>query len=726
MATNVQTTGRSGRKRTLKEQRAIKRDAAGAATPLGPYAVERGRPHPLGAIPDANGVNFSIFSENATAVTLLLFNEHDDPEPVQVIEFDPRVHKSFHFWHAYVRGMRPGMHYAYRVDGPRDLHGQGHRFSPNKVLIDPYSFGVTTNLWNRVKACGPDDNLATSMRSAIIDLGDYDWEGDRPINRPMNETIVYEMHVGGFTKSPTSAGEHPGTFAGVVEKIPYLKSLGVTAVELLPVCQFDPLEFAHPSPIDGRPLTNYWGYSTTSFFAPHPDYCSTPEDASHIREFRDMVKALHRAGIEIILDVVFNHTSEGNHEGPTISFKGFENRIYYHLVPGDRRFYTDYSGCGNTFNCNHPIADKLILECLEFWVRDMHVDGFRFDEGSILSRGEDGSPMAYPPVVWHIELSEELADTKIIAEAWDAAGLYQIGYFPGYRWGEWNGRYRDDLRRFLRGEGGLVGVVASRIAGSSDIYEASGHLPMNSVNFINCHDGFTLADLVSYNVKHNEANGEDNRDGMDENFSWNCGVEGGTDDPAILSLRHRQMKNAAAILMLSQGVPMFVMGDEVGRTQRGNNNAYCQDNEISWLDWTLTETNGHLLRFWQEMIAFRKRHPILQRRRFFTGETNERGLPDIAWHGCGLNSPGWDNPASRVLSFTMGGFDDDADLHVILNMDESELDFAIPPLTGRTWTRAVDTGLESPADIAALGQEQPVEGTTYRANGGSVVVLSSR
>ncbi|MFL5761865.1 MAG: glycogen debranching protein GlgX [Thermomicrobiales bacterium] len=690
------------------------------------FTVERGSAHPLGAVPSATGVNFSVFSEHATAVTLLLFDEHDDPEPIQTIEYDSRINKSFHFWHVFVRGARPGMHYAYRVDGPRDLHGQGHRFNPNKVLIDPYSYGVTTNLWNRVTATGPDDNLATSMRSAIIDLDDYDWEGDRPINRPMNETIVYEMHVGGFTKSPSSEVKHPGTFAGIVEKIPYLKSLGITAVELLPVCQFDPLEFARPSPVDGRPLSNYWGYSTVGFFAPHPDFCATPEDASHIREFRDMVKALHQVGIEVILDVVFNHTSEGNHEGPTINFKGLENRIYYHLVPQDRQYYMDYSGCGNTFNCNHPIADKLILECLEFWVRDMHVDGFRFDEGSILSRGEDGAPMVYPPAVWHVELSEELADTKIIAEAWDAAGLYQIGYFPGYRWGEWNGRYRDDLRRFVRGEGGLIGAVASRIAGSSDIYEASGHLPMNSINFFNCHDGFTLRDLVSYNQKHNEANGENNRDGMDENFSWNCGVEGETDEAGVLSLRKRQMKNVAAILGLSQGVPMFVMGDEIGRTQHGNNNAYCQDNELSWMDWTPSESSDELFRFWSNMIAFRKRHPVLRRSRFFTGETNERQVLDIAWHGCGLNRPGWNDPTSRVLAFTLGGFDEDADLHVIMNMDENDLDFELPRVIGRRWLRAVDTGLDSPADIVEGGQEQPLEGTTYRAKGRSVVVLASK
>jgi len=692
------------------------------------FTIHPGAAHPLGATPTADGVNFSVFSEHATDVTLLLFDEHDSAEPVATIELDPRVNKSFHFWHAHVQGATAGMHYAFRVGGPDDLHGRGHRFNRSKVLIDPYSYGVTTNLWNRGDAVSPYDNVATSMRSAIIDLEDYDWEGDKPINRPMNETVIYEMHVGGFTKSPTSGVKNPGTFAAIIEKIPYLKELGVTAIELLPICQFDPQEGSRTSPVDGRQLSNYWGYSTVSFFAPHPAYCVSPEDASHIREFRDMVKALHNEGIEVILDVVFNHTSEGNHQGPMINFKGFENSIYYHLVPKDRQYYMDYSGCGNTVNCNHPVVDKLILECLQFWVQDMHVDGFRFDEGSVLSRGEDGVPLAYPPSIWHIELSEDLADTKIMAEAWDAAGLYQIGYFPGYRWGEWNGRYRDDVRRFLRGDGGIIADVASRIAGSADIYQAGGHLPTNSVNFVNCHDGFTLWDMVSYNHKHNEANGEENRDGMDENFSWNCGVEGTTNDPEVMRLRKRQVKNAVAILMLSQGVPMFVAGDEIGRTQQGNNNAYCQDNELSWLDWTLADTNADLFRFFSNMIAFRNEHPMLERRRFFTGEVNERGVPDIQWHGCALNAPGWDDPSSRVVSFTMGGSEGDpADIHVILNMESTDLDFALPAIPKRRWHRVVDTALASPDDIAEdPGKGELINGSSYRATGRSVVVLIAK
>lgn len=709
----------SGRRRTATAETT-------SSASVQPYAAEPGRAHPLGATVDSEGVNFSVFSRNATSMELLLFDEHDDPEPIQVITLTPEVNRSFFFWHVYVRGLKPGAHYAYRVDGPWDLTGQGHRFNRNKVLIDPYSLGNTTHLWDRVAACGPADNLAQSMRSVVIDPDDYDWEGDQPLNRPMNESVIYEMHVGGFTKSPTSGVKAPGTFSAIIEKIPYLKQLGITAIELLPVFQFDDKEVLRLSPIDGRPLLNFWGYSTVSFFAPHPAYCASPEEGTHLREFRDMVKALHRAGIEVILDVVFNHTNEGNHEGPVINFKGFENSVYYHLVPQDRRYYMDYSGCGNTMNCNHPVTEKFIVECLEYWVSEMHVDGFRFDEGSILSRGEDGAPEAHPPVVWAIELSEVLANTKIIAEAWDAAGLYQIGYFPGFRWAEWNGKYRDDIRSFVKGDPGLVGAVASRIAGSADIYQSSGHLPLNSVNFVTCHDGFTLNDLVSYNWKHNEANGEGNRDGVDDNDSWNCGAEGDTDDPGVNALRERQVKNFAAILLLSQGVPMLLGGDEIRRTQRGNNNAYCQDSDISWFDWQRADQQQPMYQFFSKLIAFRKAHPTLHRSRFFTGEVNERGVPDITWHGCALESPGWNDPGARVLACTLGGIDGGPDMHIIYNMDWQELDFALPSIKGHRWHRSIDTSQAFPNDVAPEGSEQLVEGDNLRVAGRSVVVLVSR
>jgi glycogen operon protein len=717
----------AGAEGTATSRRAV-REASGQGPGLTPeftqYQTAPGRPHPLGATVHENGVNFAFFSQHATGMELLIFDEHDDPEPVQRIALFPEKNKTFHFWHVDVLGLEPGMHYAVRVDGPDAVH-DGHRFNRNKVLIDPYAKGNTNNLWDRGAACGPDDNLYKSLRSVVIDSSDYDWEGDEPIRRPMSETVVYEMHVGGFTKSPSSGVKHPGTFAGVIEKIPYLKSLGVTAVELLPVFEFDETEVLRIGP-SGQALVNYWGYSTVSFFAPHRAFCTSPEEGTHLNEFRDMVKALHKAGIEVILDVVFNHTTEGNHQGPTINFKGFDNSIYYHLVPADRQYYMDYSGCGNTFNCNHPVAEKFIVECLEFWVREMHVDGFRFDEGSILARGQSGEVMAYPPVIWAIELSETLADTKIIAEAWDAAGLYQIGYFPGYRWAEWNGKYRDDIRRFLKGDAGLSSAVANRLAGSSDLYQSSGHLPINSINFFDCHDGFTMNDVFTYNEKHNWDNGENGNDGANDNNSWNCGVEGPSDDPGIEALRNRQVKNAFTLLMVSRGVPMFVAGDEIRRTQRGNNNAYCQDSDISWMDWSLQDKHADVFRFFRLLIQRRRNYRAVHQPRFFTGARNAQGLKDLSWHGTRLEQPGWDDANSRVLAFTLAGFDGEPDLHVMMNMHWDGLDFELPVVEGLTWALAIDTSAASPGDIAEEGTERPVPGASYHVPGRSIVVLVSK
>jgi len=687
------------------------------------YEVQPGRAHPLGATVDAGGINFSIFAEEATAIDLLLFDAHNEVEPLLTIPLDSTKNKTFHFWHAYVVGLKPGIHYAYRVDGPHDL-SQGHRYNRNKVLIDPYGLGHTNTLWNRGDACGPGDNLATSMRSVVVDPHEYDWEGDKPLNRPMSETVIYEMHVGGFTKSPTSGVQSPGTFLGVIEKIPYLKELGVTAVELLPVHDYDEKEVLRLNPINGQPLHNYWGYSTISFFAPNNGYCVNPECGSHLDEFRDMVKALHRAGIEVILDVVYNHTDEGNHQGPTICYKGLANHVYYQLSPEDRQYYMDFTGCGNTVNGNHPIVEKLIVDSLEFWVKEMHVDGFRFDEAVILCRGEDGLPMLHPPVIWQIELSETLADTKVIAECWDAAGLYQVGYFPGYRWAEWNGRYRDAIRRFVKGDPGIIGEVASRLTGSADLYEAAGEYPINSVNFVTCHDGFTMNDLVSYDSKHNDANGEGNRDGIDDNLSWNCGWEGpGPED--IERLRDRQVKNFATLLLISQGVPMICAGDEIRRTQQGNNNAYCQDSEISWFDWNLAEKNKDMFRFWSTLIARRRHHTETHRPRFFTGQANERGIPDLSWHGCQLNSPGWYDPECRVLGMTLGGFDGRPDVHIMMNMGWTPACFQIPPMPNRKWHRVIDTSLPSPDDITEVGRETPIDGSDYMVNDRSIVVLIS-
>jgi isoamylase len=702
--------------------------AAPATIPAPPTAApafetENGSPHPLGATILPKGVNFSLYSGTATGVELLIFDEHDSPQPIQTIELIPSKNKTFHFWHIFVKDLKAGAHYAFRVTGPW-VPEQGLRHNRNKVLIDPYSRGNTKTVWNRGDACNDSDNVATSLRSVVIDPADYDWEGDKPLNRPIEDTIVYEMQVRGFTKSPSSKVKDSGTFGGLIEKIPYLKDLGVTAVELLPVFDFD--ETVPLRTLDGKPLWNFWGYSTMGYFAPHSAFCVNPQDGAHLKEFRDLVKALHKAGIEVILDVVFNHTDEGNHQGPSFCFRGIDNKSYYFLVPSAKQYYMDYSGCGNTFNCNHPMVEKLIVECLRYWVKAAHVDGFRFDEGSILSRGEDGAPATHPPLVWQVELDEDLMDTKLIAEAWDAAGLYQIGHFPGDRWGEWNGRYRDTIRRFVKGDPGIVGQVADSIGGSSSLYQSRGGEPTNSINFINCHDGFTLNDLVSYNSKHNEANGEGNNDGINDNLSWNCGAEGETTDAGIEYLREQQIRNFATILMLSRGVPMFVAGDEVRNTQRGNNNAYCQDNEISWFDWKLIEKHADLHRFWKLMIDFRKRHPAVRANSFFTGGVNQRGLKDVEWHGTKLYSPGWDDSGAKALGFTLAGFDSEPDIHVMMNMHWEPLDMEVPEVAGRQWTRAVDTSMPSPANIADPGKEADCPVKSYRVNERSVVVLVNK
>jgi isoamylase len=685
-----------------------------------PFEIEPGKAHPPGVTTSDDGVNFCLFSQSATGVTLLLFPRSDAIEPVQTIRLDPFTNKTFHFWHVFVRGLRPGASYAFRIDGPFDP-AAGQRFNSNKVLISPYTRGLSRQLWKRSDAVGPDDNLPTSMRCAVVDLALYDWEGDRPLKRPRHDSIIYEMHVGGFTRSPSSGARHPGTFAGLIEKIPYLQALGVTAVELLPVCEFDDSDTSVNDA--GEPVRDYWGYSTIGFFSPHSGYCVNPDGATHVTEFRDMVKALHRVGIEVILDVVFNHTDEGNETGPTESFRGIDNRTFYLLDPKNPAIYLNYTGVGNTVNANHPLTQKLIVDCLRYWVEDMHVDGFRFDEGSVLARGEDGLPLPHPPVIWQIELDEALAETKLIAEAWDAAGLYQVGHFPGDRWGEWNGQYRDDVRRFLRGEPGLVGAIAARLGGSADIYEGRGQAPVNSVNFVTVHDGFTLNDLFSYDHKHNEANGEGNRDGIDNNYSWNCGIEGPTEDPAIGRLRVRQIKNACTILLLSRGVPMILSGDEVRRTQRGNNNAYNQDNATGWFDWTLVESNADVLRFFQHMIAFRKANDALTRPRFYRGETNERGLADISWHGTTLFSPGFEDPEARALACTIAGFGGAPDLHVMMNMYWQRLEFEVPQAESRRWRVAIDTFEDSPRDFPDESDRVVVSDRVVPVLGRSIVVL---
>jgi glycogen operon protein len=594
-----------------------------------------------------------------------------------------------------------------------------------------------------------------ALKSVVADPDRYDWEGDRPLQRPFGETVIYELHVGGFTCHPSSgvAIDKRGTYGGLIEKIPYLKDLGVTAVELLPVFQFD----AQDCP-PGK--TNYWGYAPVSFFAPHQAYSSQKNGLAAFDEFRDMVKAFHRAGLEVILDVVFNHTTEGGPSGPTLCYRGLANDTYY-ILEKDKSRYADYTGCGNTLNANQSIVRRLIQDSLRYWVCQMHVDGFRFDLASILSRDEDGRLLPNPPVLWDIESDPLLAGTKLVAEAWDAAGLYQVGSFIGDRWQEWNGRFRDDVRRFLKGDNGSVSAVAARILGSPDIYGHKERGPEQSINFVTCHDGFTLNDLVSYNDKHNEANGENNRDGSDNNLSWNCGVEGPSDDPMVDALRNRQVKNFFTLALLSAGTPMLLMGDEVRRTQRGNSNAYCQDSDISWFDWSFLERHGDIHRFVKGLIRFHQLRDVLAEGAALSLNQLLRRAR-IEWHGVGLKRPDWSDH-SHSLAFTgiaavvvdrpLRAHDrartlavgveagqqtqrgDSRDLrilrgrfllHGILNAYWEPLTFELPPVSAehrQGWRRCIDTALDSPDDICPWECAPVISQATYEAQPRSVVLL---
>jgi len=680
-----------------------------------------GRSSPLGATVLPGGVNFSVFSRNASSVELLLFNREDEIQPECMITIDPSTNRTDHYWHVFVPDVRPGQLYGYRVDGPFDP-ASGMRFDASKVLLDPYGRGVVVpRNYSRDAARLEGDNASTAMKSVVVDPHTYDWEGDTPLHRPASRTIIYEMHVAGFTRHPNSGVSEKtrGTFAGLIEKIPYLQQLGITAVELLPVFQFDALD-APP----GR--VNYWGYAPISYFAPHQGYSSSRDPLGPVKEFRDMVKALHRAGIEVILDVVFNHTAEGDHCGPTLSFRGLENSAYY-ILEQDRSRYANYSGTGNTLNTNHPVVRRMILDSLRYWVEAMHVDGFRFDLASILNRDESGNLMPSPPVLWDIDSDPVLAGTKLIAEAWDAAGLYQVGSFIGDSWREWNGRFRDDIRSFFRGDDGSVGSVADRLLGSPQIYGHKKREAEESVNFVTCHDGFTLNDLVSYNQKHNELNGEDNRDGANDNRSWNCGVEGPTDDPAIEKLRNRQVKNFLTVTLLSLGLPMISMGDEVRRTQQGNNNAYCQDNETSWFDWTLVAKHADVHRFVTIINSRRLLRDLEPAQQSLS--LNEILLKaNKAWHGVKLGQPDWGD-SSHSLAIRAEAPNKELLFHVILNAYWEPLEFELPRAGDDdvdSWYRWIDTTLDSPQDIVEWESAPMVPGRTYRAGPRSMVVLFAR
>jgi glycogen operon protein len=688
----------------------------GASAP--PYRTRPGSRFPLGATPHADGVNFCVFTRHATRVALLLYAGGVSPEPYQTIELAVERNRTYFFWHVFVEGLPAGAHYAWRMDGPKDTRETGRCFTPHKDLADPFARAVTDAAWDRRRAADPDDHGHAGIRAMVTEP--LPARAAAPAG--LDGAIIYELHVGGFTRHPSSAVRHPGTFDALTQKIPYLRELGVTHVELMPVMAFDEQDV--PLPVAARGLRNFWGYSTHSIFSPHPRYCVDPSSAN--REFRALTDALHAAGLRVIVDVAFNHTAEGGEGGPTISFKGMANDAVYHLDPADRRRYRDYTGCGNTINCSHPFVTACIVHCLEYWVEELGADGFRFDLASVFTRGPDGNVMANPPLPWAIESSRILSRVPLIAEAWDAAGLYQVGAFPGITWAEWNGRYRDTVRRFVRGDPGMAGEVATRIAGSADLYGDDGRLPANGVNFVTCHDGFTLADLVSYDAKKNGANGEDGRDGLDDNASWNCGVEGETSDPAVMALRLRQARNHLAVLMLSRGVPMLLAGDEVLRTQRGNNNAWCQDNEISWMDWRRTATQEDMLRFTRELIALRRRHPCLELNRFFDGRPAPgRPIPDVAWHGARLGDSPWRGDG-RVLRFTMAGLGErEEDLHVILNVSERPVEADLPVIPGRRWHVAVDTGRRPPDDIVPTSRQRPFPAPCLVA-ARSVVVLEAR
>lgn len=678
-------------------------------------SANAGRSHPLGATVVNGGVNFSVFSRHASSMELLFFDREEDAQPARVIPLDPVANRTYHYWHVFVPGAQAGQVYGFRVGGPFDP-ARGCRFDISKLLLDPYARAVVVpKKYSRDAAKVKGDNASTAMKSVVVDPRAYDWEGDLPLARSASRTIIYEMHVRGFTAHPNSgvASARRGTYAGLIEKIPYLQALGITAVELLPVFQFD----AQDCPA-GR--VNYWGYAPVAFFAPHQAYSSRQDPTGPVDEFRDMVKALHRAGIEVILDVVFNHTAEGDHSGPTQCMRGFDNPTYYILEP-DRSRYANYSGTGNTLNANHPIVRRMVLDSLRYWVAEMHVDGFRFDLASILARDPAGGVMSNPPVLWDIESDPALAGTKMIAEAWDAGGLYQVGSFVGDSWKEWNGRFRDDVRDFFRGEERCVARIADRSLGSPEIYGHEEREAEQSVNFVTCHDGFTLNDLVSYNHKHNDANGEDNRDGADDNRSWNCGVEGPSDDPEIEKLRNRQVKNFLTITLLSLGIPMISMGDEVRRTQRGNNNPYCQDNEIGWFDWTLLSRHADVLRFVR----------LLTPRRLMRSADHDRvSLNQLLrdsehrWHGVKLDQPDWSH-YSHSVALGAELLKEGLQLQLILNAYWEPLEFELPLPTGpgAVWRRWIDTALDSPDEIVEWKAAQPVPGGTYKAGPRSVVVL---
>jgi isoamylase len=707
---------------------------AGAAKKL-----SRGTTVPLGATLTPEGVNFALYSRNADEIELLLF---DDPagDPTDVIRVENR---SRNIWHVLVHGIGAGQLYGYRVRGPFDP-ARGLRFNPAKLLIDPYAKALTGkaentgNLLLAYDPAGPGrdlsldgrDNVRAVPKGIVIDDDAFDWQGDTTPDTALEELLIYEVHVKGFTAHPSSGVAHPGTYLGFAEKIPHLQRLGINAVELLPVHEHYVEDFLRE-----RGLTNYWGYNSLAFFAPELSYGTGSSPGCQVAEFKTMVRELHRAGIKVILDVVYNHTAEGNELGPTLSLRGIDNPTYYALAgpagePG--RYYLNFTGTGNELDLAKPAVIRLVMDSLRYWVCQMHVDGFRFDLASVLGRAEDGTFRANAGFFDAVSQDPVLSRVTLIAEPWDL-GTYQVGNFP-IDWSEWNGRFRDTVRRFFKGDPGQLRDLGVRLTGSADLYRDDGRAAYNSVNFVTCHDGFTLRDLVSYNVKHNEANREGNRDGADDNNSWNCGVEGETADPAVNRLRRQQAKNFICHLLFAAGTPMILGGDEFYRTQRGNNNAYCQDNELSWFDWREIEANAEILDFFRAAIALTRRCTILQRRRFLDdGDHDGDGVPDVVWYGNDLAAPAWDDPRARSLAAMLDGDAERSDLgpyrlYFILNADEALQRFTLPPLPpGLAWHRLVDTSLPAGEDIVLPGAEVRLDPPGfYLVNPHSTVVLIGR
>lgn len=672
----------------------------------GEFDIRPGKPMPFGATLVPGGVNFSVYSSYARYCELVLFKKREK-EPFAVIPF-PDSYRIGNVFTMVVFDLDfENIEYGYRMDGPFSFR-DGHWFDKQKILMDPYAKAVGgRDVWGEE----PDWNDPFQFRSRII-LDDFDWEGDKPLELSMRDLIIYEMHVRGFTKHASSGVKYPGTFSAIREKIPYLKDLGVNCVELMPVYEFD--EFENSKVVNGEKLMNYWGYSTVGFFAPKSGYAATGKYGMQVDEFKTLVKELHKNGLEVILDVVFNHTAEGNENGRYISFRGIDNKTYYMLTP--EGYYFNFSGCGNTLNCNNPIVRNMILDCLRYWASEYHIDGFRFDLATILGRNQDGSPMHNPPLLETLAFDPVLGKVKLIAEAWDAGGLYQVGSFPSWgRWAEWNGKFRDDVRKFIKGDMGVVGGLAQRIQGSPDLYDSYYRGTCASINFVTCHDGFTLMDMVSYDGKHNDANGEGNGDGNNDNDSWNCGWEGQTDDEGINFLRKKQIKNAICLLLLSHGVPMLLSGDEFGNTQFGNNNAYCQDNLISWLNWGLLNENQDVYNFAKNMIAFRKAHPILKSRDYAIDDRpGQSGYPEISWHGTKAWDADW-SETSRCIAVMFNGRNpsesgEDDFIYAAFNSHWEPHDFQPPELPqGMTWCIFANTDMSFGNDICEPENEKSLE-----------------